>query len=44
MRAPRSTIRRQLVTWATVGLLAIASLLATAGAVLADGAGPTFPK
>lgn len=44
MRTPGHGIRRQLVTWATVALLAISSLLATAGVVLADGAGPTFPK
>jgi hypothetical protein len=44
MRTSHRGIRRHLATWATVALLAVTSLLATAGAVLADGAGPIFPK
>jgi len=44
MRTPRSRIRRHAVTLATVALLAITSLLASAGAVFADGVGTFFPK
>ncbi len=44
MRTSRNRIRRHAVTVATVALLAITSLLASAGAVLADGIGRYFPK
>jgi len=44
MRTSRSRIRRHAVTMATVALLAITSLLASAGAVLADGVGGFFPR